>query len=124
MASDLKSPAPVLRKVDVLEDKRTAIEQQIVVWEKDGESTKALSNVTDAQVRRMLATMADEIQHYDRAQPKDFLTTILDKIEVDPIHSTLQLSSRIPVKVGNSVASPRGSVAIPYIVAMTIAKVA
>jgi hypothetical protein len=43
------------------------IEQQIVVWEKDDESAKALSNVTDAQVRRMLAAMADEIQHYDRA---------------------------------------------------------
>jgi hypothetical protein len=48
MAADLKTTAPVLRKVDALEDDRTAIEQQAVAWQNDDEAAMALHAVTDA----------------------------------------------------------------------------
>ena len=56
----------------------------------------------------MLRRMADEMNTYPRANLRDFLASILDRIELDPEAQTLQLCYRIPLKGGNSVASPRG----------------
>ncbi len=126
MAADLKTPGPVLRKVDDLERDRVAIEQRIVAWEKEDEGAQALANVTDAQVRTMLGHMAEEMQLYERGALKDFLTSILEQIELDPEQSTLQLSYRIPLRQsgGFSVASPRGLVGIPTLLVKSLAKVA
>ena len=77
------STAPVLRKVDELERQRSEIEQRVVGWEKEDESAHALANVTDAQVRTMLGRMADEMRLYERGALKDFLMSILDRIELD-----------------------------------------
>jgi hypothetical protein len=45
---------------------------------------------------------------YDRGALKDFLTSILEQIELDPEHSTLQLSYRIhSVKVVGLVWRPQ-----------------
>lgn len=51
------------------------------------------------------------MQLYDRGALKDFLTSILEQIELDPEHSTLQLSYRIPLRQsgGFSMASPANS---------------
>jgi site-specific DNA recombinase len=108
MATELKMRSPVLRKVEELERERTEIEQRIVGWDKDDEAAHALANVTDAQVRTMLGHMADEMRLYERDALKDFLTSILDRIELDPDQQTLQLCYRIPLRGGVSVASPRG----------------
>jgi hypothetical protein len=43
---------------------------------------------------------------YDRL--KDFLASTLDRIDVDPVRSTLQLYDHVSLKRGNNVASPRG----------------
>src|SRR6266513_868124 len=94
MASELKTRSPVLRKVEELERERTDIEQRIVGWDKDDEAAHALANVTDAQVRTMLGHMADEMQLYERGALKDFLTSILDRIDLDPDQQTLQLCHR------------------------------
>jgi DNA invertase Pin-like site-specific DNA recombinase len=107
VAIGLKSRASVLRKVDALEDQRSAIEQRIVAWEKEDESAQALADVTDAQVKTMLGHMADQMQLYERSDLKDFLGTILDRVELDPEEATLQLCYRIPLRGGNSLASPR-----------------
>jgi hypothetical protein len=52
--------------------------------------------------------MADEMRLYERSALKDFLTSILDRVALDPDQQTLQLCYRIPLSGGNSVASPRG----------------
>ncbi|MDQ6825046.1 MAG: hypothetical protein M3007_06245 [Candidatus Eremiobacteraeota bacterium] len=108
MACDLKSRAPVLRKVDDLEDQRSAIERRILAWEKEDESAQALADVTDAQVKKMLGHIADEMQLYESGDLKDFLATILDRVELDPEEATLQVCYRIPLRGGVNVASPRG----------------
>ena len=108
VALGLKSRAAVLRKVDALEDQRSVIEQRIVAWEKEDESARALADVTDPQVKTMLGRMADEMRLYERNDLKDFLATILDRVELDPEEATLQLCYRIPLRGGVSVASPGG----------------
>ena len=92
----------------MLEDQRTAIEQRIVAWEKEDESARAVADITDAQVKTMLGRMADEMQLYERNNLKDFLATILDRVELDPDEATLQLCYRIPLRSGFSLASPGG----------------
>ncbi len=72
----------------------------------------------------MLSHMADEMRLYERSALKDFLVSILDRVELDPEQATFQLCYRIPLRGGNSVASPRGSVTIPTIIAHTLARVA
>jgi hypothetical protein len=108
MAAELKTPAPVLRKVDAIERKREAIEQRIVAWEKDDEAAQVLANITDAQVRKMLGRLADEMQLYDRADLRDFLGSILARVELDPDAATLQIHYRIPLRNVVNVASPAG----------------
>ena len=56
----------------------------------------------------MLGRMADEMQLYERNDLKDFLTTILDRVELDPDQAALQLCYRIPLRSGFSLASPGG----------------
>ncbi len=108
MAVKLKSRASVLRKVDDIEDQRSEIERRILAWQKDDESAQGLADITDAQVKTMLGRMADDMQLYERDELKDFLATILDRVELDPDEATLQVCYRIPLRGGNSVASPRG----------------
>ncbi len=107
-ALEVKSRAPILRKVDELEDQRCEIERRILAWEKEDESAQARADITDAHVKKMLGRMADEMRLYDRNDLKDFLTTILDRVELDPDEATLQVCYRIPLRGGNSMASPRG----------------
>ncbi len=98
----------MLRKVDELERRRTVIEQRIVAWEKDDEAAQTLAKITDVQVRKMLGRMAEEMRIYDRAELRDFLGSILDRIELEPTAATLQVCYRIPLRSGNKVASPGG----------------
>jgi hypothetical protein len=48
------------------------------------------------------------MQVYERSDLKDFLTTILDPVELDIDEATLQLCYRIPLRNGFSLASPGG----------------
>ena len=97
MASELKTPGPALRKVDEIERQRSEIEQRIVAWDKKDEGARALADITDAQVRTMLGRMADEMRLYERGALKDFLGSILDRVELDPDEQTLQVCYRIPL---------------------------
>jgi hypothetical protein len=107
MAAALESPAPVLRKVDEIERERIAVEQRVVAWELEDETSRSLANVTEAQVRKCLRGMAEEMRTYSRGEMRDFLTSILSGVELDPVESTIRLDYRIPLG-GNSVASPAG----------------
>ena len=55
----------------------------------------------------MLRRLVDEMERYERHEFKDFLSTILERIELDPDQATLQVCYSIPLRGGNSLASPR-----------------
>ena len=107
MAAGLESPAPVLRRIDEIERERVAVEQRVVAWEREDEASRSFADVTEAQVRRCLRGMADEMRTYPRGEMRDFLSSILTAVELDPVESTVRLNYRIPLS-GNSVASPGG----------------
>ena len=115
VAAGLESPAPVLRRIDEIERERVAVEQRIVTWELEDEGSRSFANVTEAQVRRCLRGMADDMRTYPRGEMRDFLTSILSAVELDPAESTVRLSYRIPLS-GNSVASPGAALARASIV--------
>jgi hypothetical protein len=48
----------------------------------------------------MLGRQADEMRLYDRGELRDFLSSILDRVELDPEADTVQLCYRIPLVVG------------------------
>ena len=108
MAAELENPSPVYRKIDEVERERAAVMRRIVEWEKEDEAAQVLANVTEAQVRTMLSHLAEEMRLYDPASLKDFLTTILDRVELDPEEASLRLCYRIPLRSGNKLASPGG----------------
>ena len=108
LVPQMETAAPLLRKVEEIERQRTVIEQRIVGWEKDDEVGQALMKITGAQVRTMLSRLADEMRLYERADLRDFLGSILDRVELDPNASTLQVCYRIPLRSGLNVASPAG----------------
>ena len=56
----------------------------------------------------MLANLANELQEYDRESLKDFLGTMLDRVDLDPEAMSCQLHYRISVPRRNKLASPRG----------------
>lgn len=109
MAANLENPSPVYRKIDELERERGALQRRIVEWEKEDEAARALANVTEAQVRTMLGHLAEEMRLYPPGDLKDFLSTILDRVELDPDEASLRLCYRIPLRSGNKVASPGDS---------------
>jgi hypothetical protein len=104
MASQLENVAPVLRKVEELERERSTIEYRIAEWEKADETAQALANITDAQVRKMLSRPADEMRLYDRGDLRDFLSSILDRVKLDPEADTVHLCYRIPLRSGVSLS--------------------
>ncbi|MCC7325559.1 MAG: hypothetical protein IT521_01975 [Burkholderiales bacterium] len=64
--------------------------------------------ITGAQVRTMLSRLAEEMRLYERADLRDFLGSILDRVELDPNAPTLQVCPRIPLRGVLNVASPGG----------------
>ena len=100
MAANLENPSPVYRKIDEVERERGALLRRIVVWEKEDEAAQALANITEAQVRTMLSRLAEEMRLYPAGDLKDFLTTILDRVELDPEEAALRLCYRIPLRSG------------------------
>ena len=97
MAAGLENPAPVYRKIDELERERGAPLRRIVDWEKEDEAAQALANVTEAQVRSMLGHLAEEMRLNPPGDLKDFLSTILDRVEDE---ASLRLCHRIPLRSG------------------------
>jgi hypothetical protein len=106
MAAELENPSPVYRKIDEVERERATVMRRIVEWEKEDEAAQVLANVTESQVRTMLGHLAEEMRLYDSASLEDFLTTILDRVELDPEEASLRLCYRIPLRSGNKLASP------------------
>ena len=108
MAAQLETPGPVLRKVDSLERERKRLSALIARFEEEDQQALAAAALTEANVSRMLANIADELQACDREALKDFLTTVLDRVELDPNAMTCELYYRISAPSRNKLASPRG----------------
>ncbi len=70
----------------------------------------------------MISRLAAAMRLYDRGDLGDFLSSILDRVELDPERDTVQLYCRIPLLSG--VGVPRGSGAISTLIFKSLARVA
>ena len=115
MAGQLETPGPVLRKVDGLERERRRLATEISRLEEEDRQATAATALTEANVARMLATLADELQTCDREALKDFLAAVLERVDLDPQAMSCQLHYRIAVASRNKLASPREAESTPPI---------
>ncbi len=104
----METQGPILRKVDGLERERRRIASEISRLEADDQKAAEATNLNEAGVSKMLGTLANELQEYDRDSLKDFLGTVLDRVDLDPEALSCQLHYRISVPRRNKLASPRG----------------
>lgn len=72
------------REIDQAERKRAAAMRRVDERGMEDEAAQALANVTESQVRTMLGHLTEEMQLYDSAALKEFLTAIFDRVDVDP----------------------------------------
>lgn len=70
----------------------------------------------------MISRLAAAMRLYDRGDLGDFLSSILDRVELDPERDRVQLYCRIPLLIG--VGVPRGSGAISTLIFKSLARVA
>lgn len=97
MAAELESPAPVLKKVNEVERERAGVAARIAELEAADQRAAALREITPAHILELLRTMADAIEAYDPDRLKDFLASQLERVELDPAGTHLDLCYRIQV---------------------------
>jgi DNA invertase Pin-like site-specific DNA recombinase len=119
MAAELSNPGPALRKINELEEQRNLLIGEIDLLEREYQQQIALSNISEEQIKSALSTVAQDMQHMDQESLKDMVTTLMEKIELDPVTLECQLYYRIGIENRNRVASPRGFDLIPVLRAVS-----
>jgi myosin heavy subunit len=108
MASDLENPAPALREVDKLERARNALLSEIRHLESEYTAASMLEDVTEAKIEQFLRGIAKNMESLSRESLKDFLSTVIGQVTLDPASHECQINYRIGINLGDKVASPRG----------------
>jgi len=113
MASQLEDPAPALREIDILEKKRKTLVAEIQKQAQEYTSAALLENYTESHVTSFLSGMSENMEGMDREALKDLLSSIIDRITLDPVSHEAEASYRFAADLRNKMASPRGFDLIP-----------
>ena len=108
LGAQLENPAPALREVDTLERRRGLLAEEIARREKEYMAASLLDHVTEAHVAQFLAGIAVNMEEMDREALKDFLSTLVERVTLDPGSHECQIHYRIGLDMRNKVASPTG----------------
>jgi len=119
MATELADPAPALREVEQLEQKRNALVSEIERREQEYSAAALLDHFTEANVKTFLNGIASDMEIMDREAKKDFLSLMIDRIVLDPVSHDAEVCYRFSADLRNKMASPRGDVSIPVLPATT-----
>ena len=76
--------------------------------EQEYTSAALLDNITEADVKTLLGGIAENIDAMNRETLKDFLSSLIDQVTLDPVSHECPVNYRISMDVRNKVASPRG----------------
>ncbi len=106
LLSETTTPAPLLRHIEQLEQKRAAIEDELAQRAEMEAETKKIRSLTEAHVAKIMDSMAEDIESLERDRLKEFVRGMLEKIELDVANATVQLVYRL--NAGFRLASPRG----------------
>ncbi len=108
MAAQLEDPAPALREIDKLEKQRKALLVEIQKLEQEYTAVALLENFTEINVSQFLSGISENVESMDREALKDLLSSIIDRIELDPVSHEAEVSYRFAADLRNKMASPRG----------------
>ena len=107
LAAQLEDPGPALRKIEELERQRKETASELQIIERAQTAAATLAKITQDDVREALAGALEQMQAMRAAALKDYLTNLIEKIQLNP--ETLECC--IHYRVGfnrNKMASPRG----------------
>ena len=106
LAAQIDTPRPFLEKIRVAEQERDALLEQLAEAEATQEAAAALDAISPADVRAILAGLAEHLEAADREGLKDFLTGLIERIDLTADGSECVIHYRI--HTGDKLASPRG----------------
>ena len=108
LASKLDDPDPALRQIEKLERERKLLLDEARRLVQENEAAEAMKDITENDVRKLLQSIADDTQRMNREALKDLLSSVVDRMELDPSDWTCQIRYRIGIEGRNKVASPTG----------------
>ncbi len=108
LGAQMENPAPALREVDTLEKRRSILVEEVTRLEKEYMAASLLDCITETHVQKFLVGIAENMDEMDREAMKDFITTLVERITLDPASHECQINYRIGLDLRNKVASPRG----------------
>lgn len=116
MAAALDDPAPAIRKVNELEQRRAAKAADLEEMEADVERARKMHELTQRDVERALAHVIADARDRPRGELRETILALVERVVLDPTTLTATLAYRVaPVNTGVKVASPRGAEIAPRI---------
>ena len=105
---EMKNPRPLVAKLEEMDAERARLLAELKQAQADRDVVRALSQITERDVERMLDTAIEQMEQLEQGELKDFLRGLVGKIELDPATLTCRMHYRIPLRLGVKVASPGG----------------
>ena len=100
-------PGPLLRRIEELEGSCAAGRERLAAMVEEGRRAKALAELKESDVRRLLNALADDMAQLERAELKQFLKTVVQEVQLDPLSRAGIIHYRLE-NAGVRVASPGG----------------
>lgn len=113
LATQTETPRPFLDRIKTAEQERQALLDRISAAEEELATTAALEAITAPDVRKILQSLASRLEQSDRESIKDFLSGLLERVEMTVDGRGCVIHYRI--RTGDSLASPRRAERIPAI---------
>lgn len=105
---------PLLRRIESLEAERQRHSKTLQAMEDARQARNALQTLDERHVRGMLAEMTANVHTLDRGSLRDWIASVVERIELDPATNIGQIKFRLGVG-GVKLASPRRPHLIPSI---------
>ena len=106
LLGETSTPAPLLRKIESLEQERAEINSRMETAETATRQAQAMRSISESDVRSILIGIAEGLEEFDREDLKEILRGLIKSIVFDAASLDLCIYYKIPVKNGELVASP------------------
>ena len=106
LLAETSTPAPLLRKIEALEQERSDIRKLIETIETATKQASALRQIESKDVKMILQGIAESIDELDRDDLKEILRNLIERIVFDFATLDCCIYYKIPVKSRDLVASP------------------
>ena len=106
MLTETTATATILRKIESLEQDRIDFEHQLEAAEVASRQARALCKIDENDVRKILKSIAVEIDELNRDDLKEILRNLIDRVAYDHSNMDCCIYYKIPTKSRDLVASP------------------